>query len=57
MSGPPRSAVMSRRASQISLVAASSLGECPRVLMILHNRSFTLSVALVALVVLVVLAE
>jgi hypothetical protein len=40
---PPQSAVMLRSASQISLVAASSLGKCPRVLRILRNRAFTLS--------------
>ncbi len=44
----PQSAVMLRRASQISLVAASSFGKCPRVLRILRNLAFTLSMALVA---------
>ena len=38
---------MLRSASQISLVAASSLGKWPRVLMILRSRAFTLSMALV----------
>jgi hypothetical protein len=42
-----QSAVMLRKASQISLVAASSLGKCPRLLMILRNRECTLSMALV----------
>jgi len=32
-------AVMLRSASQISLLAASSLGKCPRVLMILRSRA------------------
>ena len=36
-----------RRASQISLDAASSLGKCPRVLMILRSRALMLSMALV----------
>jgi hypothetical protein len=38
--GPGRfqSTVMLRRASQISLLAASSFGKCPRVLMILRGR-------------------
>ena len=39
--------VMLRKASQISLVAAWLLGKCPRVLMIILNRAFTLSMALV----------
>ena len=42
-----QSAVMLRNASQISLVAAASLGKCPRVLMILRKRECTLSMALV----------
>jgi hypothetical protein len=33
----PQSAVILRKVSQISLVAASSLGKCPRVLMILRS--------------------
>ena len=41
------SAVMLRSASQISLVAASSVGKWPRVLMILRTRAFRLSMALV----------
>jgi hypothetical protein len=45
--GGRRSAVMLRSASQISLVAASSLGKCPRVLMILRSRLCRLSMALV----------
>ncbi len=36
-----------RSASQISLVAASSLEKCPRVLMIFRSRAWTLSSALV----------
>ena len=32
-----------RKASQISFVAASSVGKCPRVLMILRTRAWTLS--------------
>ena len=42
-----QSAVMLRRASQISLLAASSLGKWPRLLMILRRRACTLSIALV----------
>ena len=42
-----QSAVMLRSASQISLLAASSLGKCPRVLMILRSRAFRLSIAFV----------
>ena len=38
---------MLRSASQISLVAASSLGKFPRVLMILRNRAWVLSMAFV----------
>lgn len=41
------SAVMLRSASQVALLAASSLGKCPRVLMILRSRLCTLSMALV----------
>jgi hypothetical protein len=36
-------AVMLRSASQISLVAVSSVGKCPRVLMIVRNCAWTLS--------------
>ena len=43
----PWLAVMLRRASQINLVAASSLGKCPLVLMILRNWLCKLSMALV----------
>jgi group II intron reverse transcriptase/maturase len=43
----PQSAVMLRRASHMSLFAASSVGKWPRVLMILRTRAFTLSIALV----------
>jgi len=39
----PQSAVMVRNASQINLVAASSLGKCPRVLMILRSWLLTLA--------------
>src|SRR5271165_6920294 len=42
-----QSAVILRKANQISLLAASSLGKCPRVLMILRSRALTLSIALV----------
>ena len=42
-----QSAVIFRSAIQINLVAASSLGKWPRVLMILRSRAFTLSIALV----------
>ena len=42
-----QSAVMLRSASQMSLLAASSLGKCPRVLMILRSCMFRLSIALV----------
>jgi hypothetical protein len=38
---------MLRSASQISLVAASSLGKWPQVLMILRSYALTLSMALV----------
>jgi hypothetical protein len=38
---------MLRRASQISFVAASSFGKCPRVLLIFRSCAFTLSSALV----------
>ena len=43
--GAPRThvAVMLRSASQISFVAASSVGKCPRVLMIFRTRALTLS--------------
>lgn len=44
----PQSAVMFRSANQISLVAVSSLGKCPRVLMIFRSLALTLSMALVA---------
>ena len=47
LAGRPQSAVMLRKASQISLVADPSLGKCPRVLMILRSLAFTLSMALV----------
>jgi hypothetical protein len=40
-------AVMLRNASQISLLAASSLGKCPRVLMILRTCERALSIAFV----------
>ena len=43
-----QSAVMLRSASQISLLAASSEGKWPRVLMILRSCAFTLSIELVA---------
>ena len=43
----PWLAVMLRRASQINLVAASLLGKCPLVLMILRNWLCKLSMALV----------
>jgi hypothetical protein len=39
---------MLRKASQISLLAALSFGECPRVLMILRRRALTRSIALAA---------
>lgn|GEM_PF-2855007 len=39
----PQSGVILRSASQISLVVASSLGKCPRVLMIFRSLAFTLS--------------
>ena len=39
--------VMFLRASQMSLVAAASLGKWPRVLMILRSLALTLSMALV----------
>lgn len=42
-----QSAVMLRKASQISFVAASSLGKCPWPLMILRSRECTLSMAVV----------
>ena len=45
--GRPQSDVILRNASQISLQAASSLGKRPRVLMILRNHPFTLSIAFV----------
>ena len=38
---------MLRRASQISVVAASSLVKCPRVLTILRSLAVTLSMVLV----------
>ena len=43
----PVGPVMFLRASQISLLAASSLGKCPRVLMILRSWALMLSIALV----------
>ena len=43
----PQSAVMLRSASQTSLLAASSDGKWPRVLMILRSRAFTLSMQFV----------
>ncbi len=43
----PQSAAMLRKVSQISLVAVSPLGKCPRVVMILRSRALTLSMALV----------
>jgi hypothetical protein len=43
----PRSAMMLRKASQISSLAAASPGKWPRLLMILRRRSRMLSMALV----------
>src|ERR1700722_19699723 len=43
----PQLAVMLRKASHMSLFAASSVGKWPRVLMILRTRALTLSIALV----------
>jgi hypothetical protein len=43
----PQFAVMFRKPSQISLVAASSVGECPGVFMILRNWPLILSIAFV----------
>lgn len=43
----PQSVVMLCSASQISLLAASSPGKCPRVLMTLRNCALMLSIALV----------
>lgn len=45
--GRRHSEVMLRSASQISLVAASSLGKWPQLLMILRSYALTLSMALV----------
>src|SRR5580658_4204392 len=45
--GLPQRALILPIASQISLFAASSVGKCPRVLMILRSLAFTLSIALV----------
>jgi hypothetical protein len=39
---------MLRKASQISLLAVSSFGKCPRVLMILRRQALTLPIALAA---------
>ncbi|KPX93821.1 Unknown protein sequence [Pseudomonas amygdali pv. mori] len=39
--------MMARNPSHISFVAASSVGKCPRVLMILRNWALMLSMALV----------
>jgi len=43
----PQVAVMWRKAIQISFVAASSVGKCPRVLRILRRWACTLSSAFV----------
>ena len=43
----PHLQVMLRKASHSSLVAASSLGKCPRVLMILRSCALMLSMAFV----------
>jgi transposase InsO family protein len=43
----PQSAVMLRRASQSSLLATSSVGKCPRDLMILRSCALMLSMALI----------
>ena len=43
----PHFAVILRSARQINLLAASSDGNCPRVLMILCSCALTLSIALV----------
>ena len=45
--GAPSGHVQAAAASQIILLAASSLGKCPRVLMILRSRALMLSIALV----------
>jgi hypothetical protein len=47
LAAQPQPAVMWCRASQIGLVAASSLGKCPRVLTTLRNWLWMLSMALV----------
>jgi len=42
-----QSAVILRNANHVGFLPASSLGKCPRVLMILRSRALTLSIALV----------
>ncbi len=48
----PQSAVILRSASQMSFVAASSVGKCPRILMILRSCELIFSMAFVVYITL-----